>query len=60
MANIFKPLFVKKFRGKTNKKLEKISKDTGLAKWLLIDHIVSTSLGIETESKLDLKKWLKS
>ncbi len=53
-----KPLFANKVDNKTHAKIDKITAETGVAKWFVIDKLLSEALGIKTNNKLDLSKWL--
>ncbi len=54
-----KALYAKKCDVKIIEKIDNITEKTGVAKWVVIESILATSLGIKTNNKLDLKKWLK-
>jgi len=54
-----KALYAKKVNVKTIEKIDKIYKETGLSKHLIIDKLLSTSLGIKTSNSVDLTKYLK-
>lgn len=53
-----KALFAKKVNVKTIDKIDKIHNQTGLSKHLIIDKLLSTSLGIKTNNTVDLSKYL--
>lgn len=54
-----KALYAKKVDVKTMDKIDKIVEELDVSKWMVIDSLLSSALGIKTKNPLDLKKWLK-
>lgn len=54
------PLYVRNLDSKAHKKLDKIKKETGLAKWLIVENILCTTLGGKPSTKVDLSRWVKT
>ena len=55
-----KALYAKKVDVKTIEKIDKITEELQVSKWLVIDKILAEALGTKTKNKLDLSKWLKT
>jgi len=54
-----KPLYCYKAEVATVELIDQISEKLDVPKHLVINNILSTSLGVEPTQKLNLKKWLK-
>lgn len=54
-----KPLFCNKCDVRTIDKIDQIAEELEVAKWMVIDSILSSSLGFKSKNSLDLSKWLK-
>lgn len=53
------PMYIRNLDKKIHQKIERISKETNVAKWLVVEKLLADSLGVKTKNKLDLSKWLK-
>ncbi len=53
-------LYANKVDLKTIKKIDSIVKKTGVSKWMIVDKLLSSALGVKTNNKLDLSTWLKT
>jgi len=54
-----KSLFANKVDKRIHKKIDKIVKDTGVAKWVVIDKLLGNALNVKTTNPLDVSKWVK-
>ena len=52
-------LFANKVDNKVHKQIDKIVDATGVPKWMVIDKLLSSALGVKTTNSLDLSKYLK-
>ena len=54
-----KPLFANKVAIETYNKIDEIVEELEVSKWVVINSLLSHSLGIKIKNPLDLKKWVK-
>ena len=55
----YRALYTKKVSVDTLEKIDKISAELDVAKWVIIDKVLSEALGTKTKNAIDIKKWLK-
>ena len=54
-------MYLRKMNEKVHKKIDKIVEETKVPKWMIVENLLSNSLGIKTKKNgLDLKKWLRN
>lgn len=54
-----KPFYMRELNNKVHDKLEKISKETGLSKWIIAEKVLENSLNVKGNQSIDLSKYLK-
>lgn len=55
-----KALYVRRIDERTSKKIDRISKETGFAKTIIVNKLLSDALGVPVKNNLlDLKRWVK-
>jgi len=54
-----KPLYTKKLDIKTMEKIDSLVQKLDVSKWMVVDSILSTALGIKTKNPIDITKYLK-
>lgn len=52
-------LYARKLDSKVHTKIDKIVKETGVAKWLVVEKVLADALGVKVKNKIDLSSWLK-